>query len=174
MAAPEATIISYGLVNPAPVIAKTILQAAALPGMLVHVSPTPGSFDFTDSVTDYPVGYTVKSTVPPTMQAIVAGGSDGTAQTGQFIGVQALIPGNEAYLLMGATIAVTCGDFLGPSASQGVLSPRTAAGTLASAGIACCIALENFGPTATAATVGSAIRVRIIAPIYLGAGVGPT
>ena len=174
MAAPEATIYTRGLSNPAPAISYTISDDLAYAGYLVHVTTTAGSFDATDAVTELPVGYTIKSTVPATMQAGVAGGTDGTALANQFIGVQALIPGQEAYLMLGATIAVTVGDYLGPSSEEGVLAPRTSSGTLPSAAVICCQALESKGPTATAATVGSIIKVTIIAPMYLAAGACPT
>lgn len=174
MAAPEATIYSYGLSNPAPAISFTISDALQYPGYLVHVTSTAGTLDATDAFTDVPCGYTIKSCVPATMQAMSTGYVDGTAQTNQFIGVQALIPGQEAYLMLGATVAVPCGTYCGPTTQDGMLCPRIATGSLPDAAVICCVTLEAKGPTLTAATVGSLVKVRIISPMYLSAGVCPT
>jgi len=174
MAAPEATIPNYGMYNPAPAIAYTIVDACTHAGYLMHVTSTAGSVDSTDAFTDVPCGFIIKSTVPPTQQAMSTGYADGTALAGQFIGVQALIPGQEVYLLLGATVAVPCGTYCGPSTQDGMLSPRISTGSLPDAAVICCVTMEAKGPTATAATVGSAVKVKIISPMYLGAGVCPT
>jgi len=175
MAAPEATIPNYGLYNPAPAIAYTIVDACTHAGYLVHVTSTAGSLDCTDAVTDIPCGFVIKSTVPPTMQAMSTGYSDGAAQAGQFVGVHALIPGQEVYLMFGPTIAVPCGTYCGPSAVDGMLHPRiAAAGLVDTAAVIMCVTMEAKGPTATAATVGSAVKVKILSPMYLLQGEAPT
>lgn len=174
MSAPEATITSRGLYNPAPVIAKTIVDACDYAGYLVHVSATAGSFDCCDAVTDVPVGYTVKSTVPATMQSMV-NWTNGTAQANQLIGVQALIPGQEAYLMMGPTLTtVPVGTYCGPSSSDGMLCPRTSAAACTYTAVIMCVTLEATGSVLTAATVGSVVKVRIISPMYLTTGEVPT
>jgi hypothetical protein len=174
MAAPEATIPNYGMYNPAPAIAYTIVDACTHAGYLMHVTSTAGSLDCTDALTDFPCGFIVKSTVPPTQQAMSTGYADGTALAGQFIGVQALIPGQEVYLMLGATIAVPCGSYCGPSSEDGMLSPRIAAGSIGSAAVICCVTMEAKGPTATAATVGSAVKVKVLNPMYLAVNEVPT
>ena len=168
MAAPDATITRYGLANGAQSISKTISNAFAYPGYVVKVSTTAGTFDGTTAVTDVPSGYTTKSCVPATAQCMV-NVTEGSALTNQFIGVQALIPGQEAYLMLGATAAVVCGDFMAPSTSAGVICPRTATGLASDACVVFCRALE-----AKVTQAGGSIRVRIISPIYVGAGVTPT
>jgi hypothetical protein len=162
--ATEATIISYGLENPAQAIAYTILEAYATPGYVVKVHTVSGQMTGTNAITDIPDGYIIKSTVPATMQAIV-NSVEGDAQTLQFIGVQALIPGQIAYLqLAAATVAVAIGDLLGPTVTQGCVSPRSATG-VRGAGIAIAKALE-----AKDAAAGGTIRCRIIPTMYFGAG----
>lgn len=165
--ATEATIIQYGLENPAQAISFTIVEAYATPGYLVKVHTTAGQMTGTAAVTDCPDGYTILSTVPATSQAIV-NLVEGDALPGQFIGVQAPIPGQIAYLhLAPATVAVTIGNFLGPTTSQGMVSPRNATGTVA-AGWAIAKALEAKDANAGA---GAMIKCRIISPVYLPAGV---
>lgn len=165
MAAPEATIVSYGLENPAQAIAYTIVEAYAKPGYVVRVYTTDGQMTGTTAATQIPDGYIIKSTVPPTAQAMV-NITEGDAQTLQFIGVQALIPGQIAYLqLAAATATVAIGDLLGPTTTQGCVAPRSATGYVG-AGVAFAKALE-----AVTTGTGGTIRCRIISPIYLGAGV---
>lgn len=173
MAAPEATIYNHGLYNPAQAIAYTVVDACDYAGYLVHVTSTAGSVDCTDAITDFPCGYTIKSTVPPTMQSMI-NWEEGDALTNQFIGVQALVPGQEAYLMLGATIAVPCGSYCGPSSEDGMLAPRIAGGTIGSAAVIMCVTMEAKGPTATAATVGSVVKVKILNPMYLEVSECPT
>jgi NADPH-dependent curcumin reductase CurA len=127
MAAPEATIANYGLANPAQAINKVISNAFAYPGYVVKVSTTAGTFSGTSAVTDVPAGYTIKSCVPATMQAMV-NVTEGAAQTNQLIGVQGLIPGQEAYLMLGATAAIAVGDLIAPSSAAGCVCPRSSSG----------------------------------------------
>lgn len=170
MAAPEATISQYGLTNPAPAISFTIADAFSYPGYVVKVSTTAGTFVGASAVTDVPAGYTIKSCVPATMQSIV-NVSEGSAQTEQFIGVQALIPGQEAYLMLGATAAITAGDFLGPSSTAGVVATRGKAGD--AAGVVFAQALEAKDANA-GTTAGTTIKCRIITPMYIAAGASIT
>lgn len=172
MAAPEGTIAQYGLYNPAPVISYKISNALSYPGYVVKVSTTAGTFDATSAVTDVPAGYTIVDTIPATMQLMV-NVVEGSAQANQTIGVQALIPGQEAYLMLGATVAVAVGDFMGASTTAGVIQPRNATGSLGSAGVVFCRALEAKDAQA-GATAGTSIKVKIISPIYCDAGVCPT
>jgi len=163
--ATEASIVSYGLENPAQAIAYTIKEAYAYPGYIVKVYTTAGQMTGTSAVTDIPDGYTIKSTVPATMQAIV-NLTEGTEQTLQFIGVQALIPGQIAYLqLSAATAAISVGDLLGPSTTQGTVCPRSSTGVRA-AGVAFAKALEAKDANAT-----GTIKCRIIPTMYFGVGV---
>lgn len=164
MAAPEGTINSYGLENPAQAIAFTIVEAYSLPGYVVKVHTSAGQMTGINALTDIPDGYIIKSTVPPTAQAIV-NLVEGAAQAGQFIGVQALIPGQIAYLqIAAATATVAIGDLLGPTTTQGCVAPRSATGARG-AGVAFAKALE-----AVTAGTGGTIRCRIIPTMYFGAG----
>lgn len=168
--ATEATITQYGLENPAQAQSFTIVEAYSTPGYIVKVYTTEGQMTGCNTVTSIPDGYTILSTVPATSQAIV-NLVEGSALPGQYIGVQALIPGQTAYLhLAPATVAVAIGDLIGPTTTQGCVSPRNATG-LTSAGIAFAKALEQKGANAGA---GAMIKVRIIAPVYLAAGVYTT
>jgi hypothetical protein len=170
MAAPEATIAAYGLENPAQAISYTIVEAYALPGYIVKVGTTKDQMTGCSAATNVPDGYIIKSTVPATMQAIV-NLEEGSAQTLQFVGVQALIPGQVAYLQLAAcTTAVTAiGDMLQASTIQGCITPRNAASvaiTLA-AGVVFCKALETKGALA----YNTPIKVRIVNPVYCPATV---
>lgn len=172
MSAPEATISEFGLSNPAQGISYTISNAFSYPGYVVKVSTTAGTFSGTSAVTDAPAGYTIKSCVPATMQCIV-NVSEGSAQTNQFIGVQALIPGQEAYLMLGATAAIAVGDFIAPSSTAGVVCPRSAGGIATAPCVVFARALEAKDAQA-GATAGTTIKVRIMNPIYLGSGETPS
>jgi len=164
MAAPEATIAAYGLENPAQAIAYTIVEAYTQPGYVVKVYTTANQMTGISALTDIPDGYIIKSTVPATAQAIV-NLVEGSALPGQFIGVQALIPGQIAYLqIAAATATVAIGDLLGPTTTQGCVAPRSATGARG-AGVAFAKALE-----AVTAGTGGTIKCRIIAPMYFGAG----
>jgi len=162
MAAPEATITEYGLANGTQAITKVISNAFSTPGYVVKVSTTAGTFSGTSAITDVPDGYTIKSCIPATAQLMV-NTVEGSAQANQSIGVQAMIPGQEAYLLLGATAAVTAGDFMAASATAGKIIPRSAAaGNTDLAAVVFARALESKLTQA-----GGTIRVRFISPIYL-------
>jgi len=175
MAAPEATIYTYGLYNPAPAIAYTIHATALHAGYLVKMSTTAGMMSFTSACTDIPQGYIIKSTVPPTMQEIVNMTGATMGLEDQYIGVQALIPGQEAYLMACTTTAFAVGDYVCPTTSSaasmnGLIVPRTAAN---SAFATCVIGVTLVARAANFSTV-TPVKVRIIAPMYLATTEVPT
>lgn len=162
MAAPEATINQYGLSNPAPVISYTISNAFGYPGYVVKVSTSSGTMNGTTALTDVPAGYTVKDTIPATMQLMV-NVVEGSAQANQFIGVQALIPGQEAYLMLcGATGAIAIGDFIAPTATAGCVTKRPDTEN--------CVVIARALEAKDANATGT-IRVKIMAPFYAASGV---
>jgi len=175
MAAPEATIYNYGLSNPAPAIAYVIHATSIHGGYLVKMSTTANMMSFTAAGTDIPQGYIIKSTVPPTMQEMVNMTGATMGLEDQLIGVQALIPGQEAYLMSCTSNAITIGDYVGPttctSASlNGIIVPRIAANcTFAQ----CIIGVALEARAANQSTV-TPVKVKIMAPMYLASGVLPT
>lgn len=172
MAAPEATITQYGLANPAQGIAYTLKEACTYPAYIFKVDTTAGQMTKTTAATDIPDGYNMKTTVPAYLQAMVQY-TEGSAVAGVFSGIQALIPGQEAYLMLGATAAIAVGDLIAPSTTAGVVMPRSAAGFASGACVVFAKALEAK-LTQAGATAGTAIKVRIISPMYLGAAELPT
>jgi len=175
MAAPEATIYNYGLSNPAPAIAYVIHATALHGGFLVKKSTTAGQMILTTACTDVPQGYLIKSTVPPTMQEMVNMTGATIGLEDQLIGVQALIPGQEAYLMACTTTAFTIGDYVGPttytSASlNGTIVPRTAANSTFAQ---CIIGVALEARAANFSTI-TPVKVKIIAPIYLATTELPT
>lgn len=175
MSAPEATIYTYGLYNPAPVIPYTIHATALHAGYLVKMSTTAGRMDFTSTCTDVPQGYIIKSTVPPTMQEMVNMTGATMGLEDQFIGVQALIPGQEAYLMACTTDAFAVGDYVCPTTStaaslNGLVVPRNATNK---AFATCAIGVTLVARAANFSTV-TPVKVRIMAPLYLASGEVPT
>jgi hypothetical protein len=175
MAAPEATIYTYGLYNPAPAIAYTIHATALHAGYLVKKSTTAGQMILTTACTDIPQGYLIKSTVPPTMQEIVNMTGATMGLEDQFIGVQALIPGQEAYLMACTTDAITIGDYVSattysPASLNGTVVPRTATNK---AFATCLIGVALEARAANFSTV-TPMKVRIMAPVYVESGEVPT
>jgi hypothetical protein len=168
MSAPEGTITEGGLSNPAQGISYTLVEAVDAPGYMFKVSATAGSMNKTTAIGDCPSGYNIKSSVPAYLQAMVQL-VEGAAVTGAFLGIQALVPGQEAYLQLDATAAtIAAGDFITCAASTqtaGKVQPRN---TYTSSG-ACYVfarALE-----AKAANAGGTVKVKIMSPSYLPTGV---
>jgi hypothetical protein len=169
--APEGTLYDYGLCNGAPVQNFTITDAFGYPGYTVKLGSTAKIMVGTTGPLDVPDGYTVRSSVPATAQIIV-NMTEGSAVASQEIGVQALIPGQTAYIqLAGASTAISIDDFMQCAATAGTIQPRSAAAVAikAAAGVVFCKSMEAKDASAT-----GALKVRIISAIYCPATVVPT
>jgi len=167
MSAPEGTVNEAGLSNPAQGIGYILVEAVTQAGYIWKVSTVAGSMNKTTAIVDCPIGYNMKSSVPAYLQEMVQL-VEGAAVAGAYLGIQALIPGQEAYLQLDATAAtVAIGDSIMPAtATPGKVQPRN---SFTSSG-ACVIFAKALEAKVANAGVGT-IRVRIVNPMYLPTGV---
>jgi len=152
-----------GLSNPSESISYIEKTAVDDAGFVVKAATTAGYVDVTGAVTDYPIGYTVRDTTTP---ANVQSGGDPSANTR--VSIQALIPGQEAYLQLAASnSAIAVGDKIAAGANGQVDKAATSATFIMAIALEAKDATTGVTPLTGTTTTNVTIKVRIIPPYYL-------